>query len=180
MSANLHDGTRAGRARIGGEIGVNGAYYKGGRFLPNTQAEPGKWKLGRKWIVSGRELTQPGELSWQPTPFSRSIFALLRSITDIDEEGTLHMRRPADGSPIRCHVTGEELTEDTLIRPGVKGVMGEQSFTIRELMDLYQSGARWIDIKPEAETITTPTCSGPSDPTQEEVEPESIPPGMQA
>jgi hypothetical protein len=33
-----------GQAKVGGEVGVNGHFYKGGQFLPTTQAEPGKFK----------------------------------------------------------------------------------------------------------------------------------------
>lgn len=43
------------RAPVGGTIGVNGQFYRGGQFLPNKQAVPGRWKKGRKWVSSTQE-----------------------------------------------------------------------------------------------------------------------------
>lgn len=145
------------RAPGGGTIGINGHFYKGGRFLPNTQAEPGRWKLGRKWIASQREPIEPGITAWQPTPFSRSIFVLLGvgTITRIDENGAITLHTPSDGIPIKCHVTGEDITLDTRITPGVKGIAGQQTYTLRELIDLYTTGARWVDVTPDCDTTIT-------------------------
>lgn len=35
------------QAKQGGETGVNGHFYKGGQFLPSTQAEPGTFKRAK-------------------------------------------------------------------------------------------------------------------------------------
>lgn len=149
------------RAPVGGTIGVNGHFYKGGRFLPNTQAEPGRWKMGRKWVSSTQEMIEPGLRAWQPTPFSRSIFSLLAvgAYTRIDDEGRLSLYEREDGRPIYCSVTGDPVTVELSVRPGVKGVMGNDVYTLGELMAMYSAGARWIDIRPEAEAITTPPAA---------------------
>jgi hypothetical protein len=144
------------QAQTGGTIGVNGYFYKGGRFLPNTQAEPGTWKVGKKWIKSGRELIAPGEFGMQPTPFSRSLFMLLGvgHKTRLDDRGNITVNQQSDGSPILDNAY-EPITVDSRIRPGVKGVLSTEDFTLGELIDLYMKGARWLDVKPDAETITT-------------------------
>jgi len=147
-----------GRSIAGGQIGVNGYFYKGGQFLPNTMAEPGKWKLGKKWVFSGRELVGPGEWGFQPTPFSRSIFTLLAvgAYTRLNDDGTISLNKRSDGEPIFDN-QGKPITLETRFRPGVKGVLSIEDFTLGELIDMYEKGACWIDVKPDAETITTAT-----------------------
>jgi hypothetical protein len=146
----------AGRAKSGGQIGVNGYFYKGGRFLPNTTAEPGKWKLGKKWVYAGRELIGPGEFGFQPTPFSRSIWVLLGvgSRVNLNNDGSLTLRTQSNGDPVLGH-NYEPVTLETRIRPGVKGVLSREDFSLGELIDLYQKGARWIDVRPDIDTITS-------------------------
>jgi hypothetical protein len=146
MSLPLENET--GRAKIGGEIGVNGYFYKGGQFLPNTQAEPGRWKLGNKWVTSGRALIAPGEFGFQPTPFSISIFGKIRSYTDFNSEGKMVFK---DG----LQWEGEPMTVDTRITPCIKGVRSTEDFSYGELIDLYEHGARWIDVKPDLTCITS-------------------------
>jgi hypothetical protein len=138
-----------GQAKAGGEIGVNGYFYKGGQFLPSTQAEPGKWKVGKKWVTTKRELVAPGELSVQPTPFSRSLFVLA---------GVGHMSVVQDGklvvnTGVRGY-DGEYITADTTITPGVKGVVGTEQLTLGEIIAAWNDGLRWFDVKPDAETRT--------------------------
>ena len=138
----------AGRAAAGGQVGVNGYFYKGGQFLPTTMAEPGKWKLDGKWVTSGREEVAPREWGHAPTPFSRSIYAMINAWTDL-KDGNLSVR---DG--IRDY-QGNPVTPDTEIRPGVRGVQGQQALTLQELIDAWNAGQRWFDVQPNAKTITT-------------------------
>jgi hypothetical protein len=135
------------RAAAGGQKGVNGYHYKGGQFLPSTMAEPGKWKVGKKWVTSGRELVEPGVYGYQPTPFSRSIFSMVNGYS-IAKDGKLTLR---DG--IRDY-SGEPITIETKIRPGVKGVLGKEELSYGELIDAYNNGQRWFDVQPDAETMT--------------------------
>lgn len=140
------------RAVAGGQVAEsNGYFYKGGQFLPTTSAEPGKWKIGNKWITSGRELIAPGEFADQPTPFSRSIFTLLGRGAFLEHrpDGTMTLK-----SGIRDN-SGEPLTLDTEVRPGVQGVLGRESLTIRELLHAYNTGQRWFDVNPEGKTLAT-------------------------
>ena len=72
-----------GRAKAGGQLAdSNGYFYKGGQFLPNTNAEPGKWKIDKKWVKSGNELVEPGVRANGPTPFSRSIYGPMREFVE--------------------------------------------------------------------------------------------------
>lgn len=142
------DGHDRTRAASGGEIGVNGYHYKGGQFLPSTTAEPGKWKVGKKWVTAGNELIGPGVWGAQPTPFSRSIFSMIHGWA-IYQNDRLELRpniRDYGNTPI---------TLETEMRPGVKGVMGKEAFTLRELFDAFNNGYRWLDVQPDAEVITT-------------------------
>lgn len=134
------DGDR--RAVSGGQEGVNGYFYKGGQFLPTTQAEPGKWRVGKKWIRSGNELVAPGEYALQPTPFSRSIFEMVRGwTTQVGDKLVLRENvRDVDGSPI---------TSGTTMTPGVRGVLGKEKITFGELIDAWNNGQRWFDVNPD-------------------------------
>lgn len=137
-----------GQAKAGGEIGVNGYFYKGGQFLPSTQAEPGKWKVAGKWISSKKEQVAPCVWAQQPTPFSRSIFMLIGAWCVV-KDGALVLREN-----IR-DCAGQALTAQTEIRPGVKGVLTKESIELGALIDAYNAGQRWFDVQPDAVTIAT-------------------------
>jgi hypothetical protein len=138
------------QALLGGEIAEsNGFFYKGGQFLPTTTAEPGKWKVGKKWVTSGKELIEPGVTANQPTPFSRSIFSMINQLLEKSPTGQFKWRenvRFGDGS---------QFSPEATIRPGVKGVLGKEELTFQEMLDAYNNGQRWFDVAPDVLTITT-------------------------
>src|ERR1035437_5756076 len=137
------------RADVGGVVAdANGYFYKGGQFLPTTSAEPGKWKIGKKWVRSGRELVEPGVFAHQPTPFSRSIFTVIHVLCE-SAGGALSVREG-----IRDH-TGLPITSNTPMQIGVRGHMGAQEPTLQELIVAFNGGQRWFDVKPEEVTLTT-------------------------
>lgn len=145
--------SKAGRAIAGGQVAdANGFFYKGGQFLPSTAAEPGKWKVEGKWVKSGSREIEPGKWEHQPTPFSTPILQLVSpgyfSIRD-KVTGKLAVNaglRNYDGSPV---------TPDMKVQPGVKGLLGKESYTLQELIDMYNNGMRWLDVNPDAVTRTT-------------------------
>lgn len=143
------DGTT--RAVAGGQEGMNGYQYKGGQFLPNTMAEPGKWKIGGKWVTGGKEQVAPGEWEFSPTPFSRSIY-MASGLSVYGEDaggGQLRLRaglRDNSGSPV---------TLESDVTPGVRGVLSKTKFTLGEMLSAYNQGLRWVEVEPNAETITT-------------------------
>lgn len=138
------------QAALGGEIAEsNGYFYKGGQFLPTTEAEPGKWKVGKKWVTSGKELIEPGVTANQPTPFSRSIFSMINQLLEKTASGQFKWRENARFSD------GSAFSPNATIRPGVKGVLGKEELTFQEMLDAYNSGQRWFDVAPDAATVTT-------------------------
>lgn len=140
---------KGGRAAAGGEIAkANGYFYKGGQFLPSTDAEPGKWKIGKKWVTTGKELIGPREFGVQPTPFSRSIFGMIRNLTLWDEDKKLRFREGIKD------YQGKPITENDTFRPGVKGVLGKEEISYKAMIEAYNNGQRWFDVDPEASTIT--------------------------
>jgi hypothetical protein len=137
------------QSKKGGEIAEsNGYFYKGGQFLPSTEAEPGKWKIGKKWVTSGSELVEPGVIEKQPTPFSRSIFQMINQLLEKTDNGFKFRNdvRFTDGSPFS--------TEST-IRPGVKGIVGTDEYTYQQLLDQYNAGNRWVNLNFDEPTLRT-------------------------
>lgn len=138
----------AGRAAKGGQKGINGWSYKGGQFLPSTMAEPGKWKLGKKWVTTGREQVAPGKYEVQPTPLSRSIYTLIGPGYFTVFQGEKAAINPKALSGELFDPSGGLVTPDMQIKPGVKGILGKRSFSLQDLVDQYNKGARWIEIEP--------------------------------
>lgn len=141
---------KGARAVAGGQVAqANGYFYKGGQFLPSTDAEPGKWKVGKKWLTTGKALIGPREYGVQPTPFSRSIFEMIRGITVWDKPNELKFR---DGMK---DYQGNLMTENDTFRPGIKGVLGKEEISYKAMIDAYNGGQRWFDVNPDATTVTT-------------------------
>ena len=150
-----------GRAKAGGQVAdANGFFYKGGQFLPNTNAEPGKWKINGKWVKSGTELIEPGVRANAPTPFSRSILSPLREYVDyVDndfkklklKEGMKVLGKTGDDGLQHY----EPVTAETTWTPRLADYEHHTPVTIGELIDAYNKGQRWFDVKPDAVTITT-------------------------
>jgi hypothetical protein len=73
----------AGRAKKGGQTGMNGEFYKGGTFLPNTTLPKRDAKTRVKG--TGRVLIEPGVFSVCPEG-QMSIFNRIRTFVKIDGE----------------------------------------------------------------------------------------------
>jgi hypothetical protein len=138
----------AGQAKAGGEIGVNGYFYKGGQFLPSTAAEPGRWKIGKRVVRTGKRMTAPGVWEVQPTPFSVPLFQIAGvGHFTIVQNDVLEMNPGAGGDGVRTN-TGEQVTLQMEIRPGVCGVLGTETITLGEIIDAWNNGMRWFDVQP--------------------------------
>ena len=138
------------RAKVGGEIAESNQYhYKGGQFLPSTQAEPGKWKIGNKWVTSGKELSEPGKLEHQPTPFSKSIYSSIRDyVLHGEKEKKIKLRENIKDS------RGEPITEESKTRLGIKGRLSKDEHSYKNLIDEYNKGNRWVHLKFDEPTLT--------------------------
>lgn len=130
--------TEAGsRAQIGGETGVNGFPYKGGQFLPSTTAPPGTWRVkikGKSKLVHNKTwLVAPGKMAMAPTPFSRSIFAMIREYVN-DEHGVLSINPNKETA--------------------VSYVYGDDRDEFDKMIEMYNRGLRWYEvIPPDVEII---------------------------
>lgn len=62
------------RAKIGGEAGVNGEWYEGGKFIANTDRAKSHKPAGR---ATGRQLVAPGVLEVAPSDDLVAIFPQL-------------------------------------------------------------------------------------------------------
>lgn len=150
MAKKLAEKKSRSQAKKGGEIAESNQYhYKGGQFLPTTEAEPGKWKIGKKWVNAGRELIEPGKYDTQPTPFSRAILGAIHGYTGRDEKGKLKLLEGIKGHG------GEPITHETKTRLGIKGKLGKHEHTYGELINEYNKGNRWVHLEFDEPTLTT-------------------------
>lgn len=147
----------SGRAKSGGQIAEsNGFFYKGGQFLPTTEAEPGKWKINNKWVKSGDVLIEPGKVSTQPTPFSKSIYSGIKEYIEKDQSGKYKIKEglrtlgKPDESGIREY---EPVTGETTWTPSVNGITHKDPIDLKTLVDAYNNGQRWFDVNPDAITV---------------------------
>lgn len=124
------------QAKAGGELAEsNGYFYKGGQFLPSTEAKPGTFKIGKKTLTIKKELVEPAKLESQPSPLSRAIFQMIHCLCiSIDDKLVINPR-------IR------DVNVDTLLTPGIVGILGKQSITLQELIDQYNNGQRWFTVE---------------------------------
>jgi hypothetical protein len=135
------------KAVTGGEYAKsNGFFYKGGWFLPSTEAPPGTWKVKGKIFPKGRkEQIAPGEWEVSPTPLSRSIYSVIYGHCTMCNGKLI----PHPGA-----IEAGSISPDMEITPGVKGILGKTSYTLQTMIDVYNKGGRWIDIDPDAEILT--------------------------
>jgi hypothetical protein len=118
------------QAKKGGETGMNGEWYEGGQFLPNTELG----KLPKKTKVKGTGKQQIEPYVWVTPPegsteLTRSIFAYMAG-RFLD---AAHFRR-----------TGEM---KVYAKPETMEYYKVNSFFLRVLADKYNKGERWFEIK---------------------------------
>lgn len=120
-----------GRAKAGGQIGVNGYNYKGGQFLPSTEAPPGL--ISKTHKNTNLKKAQIAPYKWEQTPEygMRSIYELISSNIIIkDGLATVH--------PIIKE--GRSYTWGI----GHNGIPNTKNVNLGQLLDLYNSGEKWI------------------------------------
>ena len=134
----------ATRAPAGGAVGINGHRYGGGQFLPSTDAPPGTWRVvenGKSRLVRpGTDLIEPGVRAEQPAPYARGIMDLVRVLADVGNDGRMR---------VKPGMSQRALDHYGTFTPGCRGVVGKRTYTLDELIDLYNAGERWIDASPE-------------------------------
>ena len=87
-----------GRAKVGGETGVNGEYYKGGKFLPSTHRPKG---IPNRNAKTCRALVAPGVLADVPAGML-AIFEKIRVFVSDNGVGGLCIMRHLDAPESAC------------------------------------------------------------------------------
>jgi len=138
----------SGRAKKGGQIGLNGETYKGGQFLPSSKfTVKGKIRYEKSNIVGvSKEEIEPFKWELSPSPYARSIWALIKGVMDHN-----HFRKTGE---IRMIPDLRDFSPDMKIEPGVKGQKFGKKITWQKFADMYMRGARWIDVRPNKEVDT--------------------------
>ena len=116
----------SGRAKVGGEIGMNGQFYAGGTFLPSTTM--GKMMQGNK-ARSGSGKVEIEPYVWQVAPEGKkSLWRHLVGIVAVwDRQASKLVLRQDDG------------LENSL---QYLGTTRQRSV---ELIERFNAGERWID-----------------------------------
>jgi hypothetical protein len=114
------------RASKGGEVGMNGEFYNGGTFLPNTMLPKGATRP----IVTATRKMEVAPYTWemQPTATARTIWSLVGV--------TLNYNRQAK----RVEVTNNA---QAIAYYGDKA----QGYSLSELAEMWNNGTRWIEPK---------------------------------
>lgn len=113
-----------GRAPAGGAVGMNGEFYKGGTFLPNTTL-PKQGKAAGGGGASG-VLIEPGVTAGAPSPQAQSIFANYREFIHVDGGVARVYERP-------------DAAVEAMVNPDV----AEGRAFLRAAADAYNRGMRW-------------------------------------
>ena len=105
------------RAKVGGETGVNGEFYEGGKFLPSTERPKGKAKVKKP----GKQQVEP--YRWELPPEGKQVIfhRIVGTVAQITPNGL----RPFDRG---IAYFGNE-------------VLGH---TVAELCERYNAGERWF------------------------------------
>lgn len=130
----------ATRAAAGGETAKsNGYFYKGGQFLPSTDLPPGTFKIGGKKLTTKKAMIEPGVFETSPTPLHRSILEVAGGYSQMGPDGKLAVK---DG--VNWDYLG--FTPDDPSPVSVKGLKSKTQRSLRELIDAYNRGDRWLQV----------------------------------
>jgi hypothetical protein len=136
-----------GRAPSGGGIAeTNQYYYKGGQFLPITEAPPGTWRIKVKGKASNIEnkslMIEPGKFDLQPTPFSLPVYGAMGGGTYVNIDNGVASLNPR----VNWDYVGSP-DEKRPLRYKHLATSSEE-YSTRDLVELYNQGVRWIDLEP--------------------------------
>lgn len=133
-----------GRAPAGGTTGMNGEFYKGGTFLPNTTlpkqgaAPGGKGASGRGFLI------EPGVFAHPPEPGYKAILNSYQQFIGVDNGVATVTERP-----------------DAAIAAFVNEDVAEGRAFLRAAVDAYNAGMRWykpgqIEVTEEHREVPAP------------------------
>lgn len=112
--------TEQKRAQKGGEYGINGFWYNGGQYLPNTQLNP----MGKSETVKGKK-QEVAPYKWEVAPSANhhSIYRII-SLICVNDNG--------------------KLTLNPRLNPEGMGWKNEDLSGFNTLVEMYNSGERWV------------------------------------
>lgn len=116
--------TSSGRAKPGGEVGVNGFFYKGGTFLPSTQLPP-QGSQGRTTRVRTL-LVEPGVRAEAPEGYE-AIFGSYQQFIQVGADGVASVQERPDEA-IAAYVNND---------------VAEGRAFLLAAVDAYNGGMRW-------------------------------------
>lgn len=121
------DPANFGRAPAGGVVGLNGEFYKGGTFLPNTTL-PKQGKAAGSARAATGVLIEPGVRADAPEAGAKSIFNSYREFIAVDAQGVASViERP-----------------DAAIAAYVDEDVAEGRAFLRAAVAAYNAGMRWF------------------------------------
>lgn len=121
------------RAKAGGETAsANGYFYKGGQFLPSTDAPPGTWRVEGKLVKSRKRQVGPGQYEMQPGPNAKSVYemAAVGAWTRRNSDNKLEI------------VGGIKDNNNVLVTPETR--IGVGDLTLQDAVDAWNNGQRWF------------------------------------
>lgn len=125
------------RAKIGGEIGINGEFYKGGQFLPSTK-NPKRSKEKCGCNSKKKQQYEPYKWSVPPRGKKTSIFSLGLIGTRLQYAGKGFDKIEIIDEKIRLnerYIENYGMFDENYFLHGYK---------LKELIDMWNSGTRWI------------------------------------
>jgi hypothetical protein len=98
------------RAKQGGEIGANGDWYEGGKFIATTDHAKNR---KRKKISTGRQEVAPGVWEIPPTPGAVSIYRRARGAVAFDDKTGLFVpNRTENLEAVKAYCPGAFIAAD--------------------------------------------------------------------
>lgn len=123
--------TTTKRAKKGGEIGANGEFYEGGKFISTVEHNPKRFGSSPKPVKLRKVRINLYDWVEQETPDQKPIFSLVGTATRIDRSGKMEIYLPPFES--NCSYAGP---------PGMCfGVSLEQA---QKYCDRYNAGEVWM------------------------------------
>ncbi|UDM18890.1 hypothetical protein [Vogesella sp. XCS3] len=122
------------RAKAGGQVGLNGEWYAGGRFLPSTALPSRSRSAGSK--SPKKALVSPGVLATPPMDGAVAIFAALREFMHIDQASQLATVVDRPDSAIQHYVSNDVESGRAYLQAAVAAYNAGQRWFVPPLPEL--------------------------------------------
>lgn len=139
------------RAKVGGEVGKNGEFYKGGQYLPSSQKTiKGKHKNSKR--VSLPTALKKREIEayvWEFQPTNTCVpikdhFGNCADWNNLREHGVLTIITDMNLPFVRNFFEVDGGERYIHLAPYIKT---ERKYSLEELVALFNNGERWLDVE---------------------------------